>query len=121
MKFSVGMAAGLSIFLGASAAANAGMAPDPRPGDTLLGKSDGISYVTDADFAAMATFTETGAACPNDPGKWRIAGGGFEVTGGADATQVVASSIPADLLDVYGDNDLKMDDYWRVSAGVSVG
>ncbi|HYH61352.1 MAG TPA: hypothetical protein VD766_05760 [Solirubrobacterales bacterium] len=101
--------------------ASAGMAPDPRPGDTLLGKSGGVAYVSDPDFAAMATSTETGAACPDTPGKWRIVGGGFSLVGGADASQRVASSAPADLLDLYGDDDLKRDDFWRIAAVVSVG
>jgi hypothetical protein len=97
------------------------MAPDPRPGDTYLGKSNGIAYVSDPDFAAMQTNIEGGAACPEAPGKWRIAGGGFELDGGADVTQRVLRSSPGDLLDVYGDNDLKRDDFWGTSATVSVG
>ena len=121
MKLLAGMATGMWLLLGAAPVANGGMAPDPRPGDTVLGKSGGITYVSDPDFAAMATFTETGATCPDVPGRWRIAGGGFDVTGGADSTQTVASSAPADMLDDYGDNDLFRDDFWRVSAGVSVG
>ena len=118
----------LKVVVGASALAcamalpaSAGMAPDPRPGDTLLGKSDGIAYVSDPEFAAMATSTETGTACPETPGKWRIAGGGFSLVGGADASQRVGSSAPADLLDFYGDDDLQRDDYWRTGAVVSVG
>ncbi len=101
--------------------ASAGLSPDPRLGDTLLGKSNGIAYVSDPDFAAAATFVDVQTACPDTPGPWRIASGGFSLVGGADSTQQVASSIPADLDDMYGDNDTKLDDFWRLSADVSVG
>jgi hypothetical protein len=115
------MAAGVALALGGLDSASAGMAPDPRPGDTVLGKANGLTYVSDADFANMQTSTETGATCPDVPGKWRIAGGGFSIEGGADSTQVLGGSTPTDMLDLYGDNDLEMDDFWRVSATVSVG
>ena len=122
MKLLVGIATGLALVLGAASLARAGgVQPDPRLGDTLLGKSDGIAYVNDPDFAAMASFPRVEAACPEAPGKWRIAGGGFDVSGGADASQVVAGSFPADLDDFYGDDDQALDDHWGVSSGVSVG
>jgi hypothetical protein len=111
----------MGLLLSAASIASAGMAPDPRPGDTYLGKSNGVSYVEDADFAAGADYLEVRAACPDVPGKWKVSGGGFGVSGGADATHQVAGSHPADLLDVYGDDDLILDDYWRVAAGVSIG
>src|SRR5687767_7037839 len=120
MKAWAGIVAGIGA-LALASSADAGMAPDPRPGDTVLGKSDGISYVSDPDFAAMQTSLEGGAACPETPGKWRVIGGGFELTGGADSTQRVASSTPQDLLDLYGDDDLITDDFWRIGAVVSVG
>ena len=44
-----------------------------------------------------------------------------QVSGGADSTHRVAGSHPSDLLDFYGDDDLILDDYWRVAAGVSIG
>lgn len=121
MKLLVGMATGMGFLLGAAAVANGGMAPDPRPGDTLLGKSDGIAYVSDPDFAAGAMSLEGGAACPNAPGRWRVTGGGFELVGGTDATLRVGSSSPSDLLDFYGDDDLLLDDFWRIGAVVSAG
>lgn len=121
MKLLVGMATGMGLLLGAASPASAGMAPDPRPGDTFLGKSNGVAYVEDADFAAGAEYLEVEAACPDVPGDWKVAGGGFQVSGGADSTHRVAGSHPADLLDFYGDNDLIRDDYWRTAAGVSVG
>jgi len=121
MKLFAGMATGLGLLLGVVPVANGGMAPDPRPGDTFLGKSDGISYVSDPDFAAMAMSLEGGAACPDAPGKWRVTGGGFELSGGADATQRIVSSAPSDLLDLYGDDDSVRDDFWRIGAVVSVG
>ena len=120
MKLLVGMATGIGLLL-VVPVTNAGMAPDPRPGDTVLGKSDGITYVSDPDFAAMAMSLEGGATCPDVPGKWRVTGGGFELSGGADATQRIASSAPSDLLDLYGDDDLVRDDFWRIGAVVSVG
>ena len=121
MKQLVGVGAAIAVALAAAAPAGAGMAPDPRPGDVALGKSDGIAYVSDPDFAAAAMSLEGGAACPDAPGKWRVTGGGFELSGGADATQRVLGSAPSDILDVYGDNDSKSDDYWDVSAVVSIG
>ncbi len=121
MRLLVGIVAGIGLLFGAAWPASAGMAPDPRPGDTVLGKSDGLTYVSDPDFAEMATSVEVGAACPDIPGKWRVAGGGFDVAGGADSSQTLSSSSPGDLLDVYGDNDLLLDDFWRVAGSVSVG
>ena len=58
MKRLVGMAVGIGLAFCAADLASAGMAPDPRPGDTLLGKSGGIAYVYDPDFAGMATSLE---------------------------------------------------------------
>ncbi len=121
MRLLAGGVAGLALVLVFAPAANGGMAPDPRPGDTLLGKSGGIAYVSDPEFAAMATSIEGGAACPEAPGRWHVAGGGFGLSGGADASHRVLGSSPGDLLDFYGDDDLDLDDYWDVSATVSVG
>ena len=94
---------------------------DPRPGDEALGKSNGVAYVSDPEFAPGAAFIDATAGCPGLPGPWRLTGGGFQVTGGADSSQVVASSTPNDLASSFGDKDVRPDDYWRVSAGVSVG
>ena len=121
MKFLVGIAAGLGILLGTAPLAGAGGAIDPRPGDALLGKVGGVTYVSDPEFAAAASYVEAAAACPDAPGKWGLTAGGFSLVGGADSTQVVGSSIPADLGNVFGDDDDVIDDYWRASAGVSVG
>jgi hypothetical protein len=121
MRRLVGIVAGTGVFLGAVTLALAGGPTDPRPGDALLGKSGGVAYVSDPEFAAAATFVGAAAACPELPSKWRLAGGGFELTGGADATQVVATSVPSDLENTFGDDDKTIDDWWRVSAGVSIG
>jgi hypothetical protein len=121
MRRLAGIVAGMGAFLGMVALAGAGGATDPRPGDTLLGKVGGVAYVSDSEFAAAASFLDAGTACPNLPSSnWRIAGGGFALTGGADSAQVVASSHPVDL-EPFGDDDQVIDDWWRVAADVSIG
>jgi hypothetical protein len=122
MRRLAGIVAGTGAFLGAVALAGAGAATDPRLGDTLLGKSGGVAYVSDSEFAAGASFLDAAATCPDLPSsKWRITGGGFALTGGADAGQAVASSHPADLDESFGDGDQAIDDWWRASADVSIG
>ncbi len=118
----MGIAAVACVALATAPVAHGGGATDPRPGDVLLGKSGGVAYVSDSEFAAGASFLDAAATCPNLPAsKWRLAGGGFDLTGGADATQEVAFSNPADLDAVFGDEDVAIDDFWRVAAGVSLG
>ena len=96
--------------------APAGMAPDPRPGDTLLGKEGGLAYVSDAEGVTNPEYTEALAACPQTPGPWRIAGGGFQISGSEpESGFTLSASRPLDLLDAYGDNDDDNDDYWQAS------
>jgi hypothetical protein len=123
MRRLAGIVAGAVAFLGTVALAGAGGATDPRPGDALLGKDGGVAYVSDPEFAAAASSVQAATACPNLPSsKWRIVGGGFSLVGGADSGQLVAGSHPADLDDEeFGDDDLALDDWWRVSADVSIG
>ena len=102
--------------------ASAGMAPDPRPGDTLLGKAGGLAYVNDPETVTNPDFTNALAACPNAGGQWRLTGGGFQVTGqDAESSFTVAVSRPLDMLDLYGDDDEDYDDYWDTYTASPVG
>ena len=99
----------------------AGMAPDPRPGDTLLGKEGGLAYVSDPETATDPGLTQAYAACPDAGGPWRLTGGGL-VTSGSDPESgfEIKASRPLDMLDLYGDDDSELDDYWDASVKVPV-
>lgn len=105
-----------------AAPAQAGMAPDPRPGDTLLGKEGGLAYVSDPETVTNPEFTAALAACPSAGGRWRITGGGFQIAGlMPESMFTLSASRPLDLLDAYGDDDDDFDDYWQSSADAPAG
>ncbi|MFN8111889.1 MAG: hypothetical protein U0R51_01685 [Solirubrobacterales bacterium] len=92
----------------------AGSAPDPRPGDKVLGKRGGITYVSDTEHVADPDYTQALTACPNAGGKSRITGGGIRVAG-IPANVSIKASRPLDLATLFGDDDLIVDDYWEAS------
>jgi hypothetical protein len=96
--------------------AQAGMVPDPRPGDEFLGKEGGLAYVVDAETVTNSSYTEANAACPQAGGAWRVVGGGFEVQGAPpESERRLSASRPLDMHDSYGDDDDELDDFWQTS------
>ena len=98
----------------------AGSAPDPRPGDKVLGTKGGITYVFDTEHVTNPAFTEALAACPNAGGRSRITGGGIRIAGDP-TTSALTSSRPLDLDTVFGDDDVDPDDYWEGSGDADLG
>ena len=108
-----------AIALAIAAQAFAGSAPDPRPGDKVLGTKGGITYVSDTEHVTNPAFTEALAACPNAGGRSRIIGGGIRIAG-IPGNVSISASRPLDLADVFGDDDLIIDDYWEASGDAPV-
>ncbi len=98
----------------------AGSAPDPRPGDKVLGTKGGITYVSDTEHVTNPAFADALAACPNAGGRSRILGGGIRIAGLSPDVTIKASR-PLDLADFFGDPDTVNDDYWETSAAAPVG
>ena len=101
----------------AATSAFAGSDPNPLPGDTLLGKVDGLAYVLDEEETVNPAFTDALAACPNAGGAWRLTGGGAR---SSSPIPDLVSSRPLDLATSLGDADGARDDYWEVGTGESV-
>lgn len=121
VKWGSALGAAICSYLALAGVAVAGMAPDPRPGDTLLGKEGGFAYVSDPETVSNPDFTAARAACPDAGGEWRITGGGLVIRGPMpESTFTVTSSRPLDLLDLYGDDDDDNDDYWEGSVDAPV-
>jgi hypothetical protein len=110
----------LALFLASQA--QAGSAPDPRPGDKLLGKQGGIAYVSDSETIASTVFsTQALTACPNAGGAWQITGGGLALKG-QPADLSIAVTRPADLASFFEvQDDLLPDDYWEATGRGPVG
>jgi hypothetical protein len=117
MRRGVPFAIVLAVALAVAGHAIAGGAPDPRPGDKLLGKTGGLAYVSDAERATNPGFTQALTSCPGAGGKWRITGGGIRIANNP-ALSTVSSSRPLDIL--FGDDDAISDDYWEASAAAPV-
>ncbi len=94
---------------------------DPTQDDEFLGKSNGVSYVVNAETYAEDGDKTSAAACPNPGGRWRLVGGGFTTDGGTASAARISASRPLDLLDLQGDDDEHQDDFWEASASATTG